>query len=47
MNVKAVIASQEELRNFSGNINLNYARYTRLSATKETVDLIVSDTVKI
>ena len=28
------IAFQEELRFFSGNINLNHTRYTYLSATK-------------
>ena len=30
--IDIVIASQEELRCFSGNINLNYSRYARLSA---------------
>ena len=38
-NVHIVIASQEELRSFSGNNNLNYSRYAHLSATKETVDI--------
>ena len=41
------MASQEELRSFSGDINLNYSRYTHLSATKETVDIIINDTIKI
>ena len=43
------IASQKELRSISGNINLNhtlamYANYIHSSATKNTVDLIVTDT---
>ena len=37
--IDIVIASQEELRCFSDNINLNYSRYACLSATKETVDI--------
>ena len=41
------MASQEELRTFSGNINLNYSRYIHLSATKETVYIIITDTIKI
>ena len=41
------MASQEELRTFSGNINLNYSRYIHLSATKETVYIIIKDTIKI
>ena len=40
-------ASQEELRSFPGNINLNYSRYIHLSATKETVYIIIKDTIKI
>ena len=41
------MASQEELRTFSGNIKLNYSRYNHLSATKETVYIIIKDTIKI
>ena len=40
------MASQEELKNSSGNINLNYSRYTHLSTTKETLDIIITDTIK-
>ena len=41
------IASQKELGSISGNINLKHIRYTHLSATKLTVDLIVTDIIKI
>ena len=37
------ITSQEELRRFSGNINLNYSRYTHLSAIKLTLDIVFTD----
>ena len=41
------IASQKELGRISGNINLNYVGIaTHSSATKQTVDLIVTDTIK-
>ena len=45
MNMKAAIYSFSE--SISGNINLNHTRYTHLLATKYTVELIVTDTIKI
>ena len=48
LNIKAALAlitsSLEELR-FSGNINLDN-KFTHLSTTKETVDIIITDTIK-
>ena len=43
-----IISSLEELR-FSGNINLITLdnKFTHLSTTKETVDIIITDTIKI
>ena len=40
------IASPKEIVSISGNINLNHIRYTHLLATKYTVKLIVTDTIK-
>ena len=40
------IASQKEIGSISGNTNLNHTRYTHLSATKQTVNLVVTDTIK-
>ena len=40
------IASQKDIGSISDNINLIHTRYTHLSVTKETVDLIVTDTIK-
>ena len=41
------IASQKEIISNSGNTNLNHTRYTHLSATKQTVNLAVTDTKNI
>ena len=44
MNMKAAIYTQKEIERISDNIHLNH---TYLAATKYTVDLIVTDTIKI
>ena len=41
------LASQEALRSFCDNINLNHTGYTHLSATKLIVDIVSTDTIKI
>ena len=40
-----IVSSLEDLR-FSGNITIDN-KFTHLSTTKETVDIIITDTIKI